>query len=108
MRRRGRGKGKGKGGKVSEGTLQGKLAFHIITSDDLWRYALEFLGPEKEEEDDDDESVAVVVRLVAVNVKKREGRDYGLGHFHPLLDCAMSTCHSASPEQLPPTATPLP
>ena len=54
MRRRGRGKGKGKGGKVSEGTLQGKLAFHIITSDDQWRYALEFLGPENQEDDDDD------------------------------------------------------
>ena len=30
------------------GTLEGKLAFQIITSDDLWRYTLEFLGPEKE------------------------------------------------------------
>jgi hypothetical protein len=27
------------------GTLEGKLAFQIITSDDMWRYTLEFLGP---------------------------------------------------------------
>ncbi len=53
MRRRGR--GKGKGGKVSEGTLEGNLAFQMITSDDLWRYTLEFLGLEKEEDDGEDE-----------------------------------------------------
>jgi hypothetical protein len=29
----------------AEGTLEGALAFQIITSDDLWRYTLEFLGP---------------------------------------------------------------
>ena len=49
MRRRGR--GKGNGGKVSEGTLEGKHALQMIISDDLWRYTLEFLGPDKEEED---------------------------------------------------------
>ena len=36
----------------AEGSLEGKLAFQMITSDDLLRYTLEFLGPEKEEEDD--------------------------------------------------------
>jgi len=25
----------------------------MITGDDLWRYTLEFLGPEKEHDDDD-------------------------------------------------------
>ena len=35
------------------GTLEGKLAFQMITSDDLLRYTLEFLGPEKEEDDDE-------------------------------------------------------
>jgi hypothetical protein len=37
------------------GALEGKLAFEMITSDDLWRYTLEFLGPEKEEDDDEEE-----------------------------------------------------
>ena len=37
------------------GTLEGKLAFQMITSDDLWRYTLEFLGPDKEEEEDEEE-----------------------------------------------------
>ena len=35
----------------AQGTLEGILAFQMITSDDLWRYTLEFLGPDKEEED---------------------------------------------------------
>ena len=37
------------------GTLEGKLAFQMIASDDLWRYTLEFLGPDEEEDDDEEE-----------------------------------------------------
>ena len=33
----------GVGGTVGEASLQGMLAFNIITSDDLWRYILEFV-----------------------------------------------------------------
>ncbi len=43
--------------RIRERRLKGPLAFEMITSDDLWRYVLEFLGPEKEVEynnDDDD------------------------------------------------------
>ena len=36
------------------GTLEGKLALQMITSDDLWRYTHEFLGPSKKEDDDDE------------------------------------------------------
>ena len=37
------------------GRSKGRRAFQMITSDDLLRYTLDFMGPSKEEEDDDEE-----------------------------------------------------